>query len=137
MDTDLAAALAAVHEPARWVHLGTVGRDGGPHVTPVLMGVADDALVFSLTGRQKKRNLERDPRACVSVARDEDLAHVIVWGEVVLHEDDAAQARWEDLMRGAFGADALATRQRRLARDGTSLGLLVPRRWRVYGLTGG
>ena len=69
MEEILRKAIATLHAPADWVHLATVGPDGGPHVTPVMMGLQDPWLLFSLTGKQKVRNLERDPRACVSICR--------------------------------------------------------------------
>lgn len=134
MDNELVTAIEALHSPSGWVHLGTVGQGGEPHVTPVMMGVAEDALVFSVTGNQKKRNVEADPRVCVSLSRDGDLAHVVVWGDMTLHTDGQAQARWEDLIRTGLGEDALNAQRRPLSREGTSLGLVTPRRWRVFGL---
>jgi len=101
-----------VHAADGWVSLGTVGKGGWPHVTPVMMGVRDDCLLFSLTGKQKKRNIERDPRVCVSLSRSIDLAHVIVWGEMQLRHDAEAQGLWDDLISGAFGAEGLAARRR-------------------------
>ncbi len=130
----LAAAIRAIHAPDDWVHLATIGPDGGPHVTPMMMGIGPDGLLFSLTGKQKKRNLERDPRACVSIARPGALSHVIVWGTLALRHDAEAQQLWEDLIRGAFGEAGLAQRSRELSIEGTSLGVLTPKRQRIYGL---
>jgi nitroimidazol reductase NimA-like FMN-containing flavoprotein (pyridoxamine 5'-phosphate oxidase superfamily) len=130
----LAAALDSLHKAGDWVHLGTVGAGSEPHVSPVLMGSGDLCLHFSITGAVKKRNLRRDPRACVSVARQGDLAHVIVWGEMSLAWDERAQELWERLMVQAFGPDALDTRARRLDPGTTVLGVLHPTRFRIYGL---
>jgi PPOX class probable F420-dependent enzyme len=134
MDPKLRDAIDRLHEPAAWVHLSTIGRDGGPHVTPMMMGRTDDALLFSLTGKQKVRNLERDPRACVAISKPVTMAHVIVWGRVEIRCDDAAQQLWERLIVGAFGDAGLGQRSRRLSREGTVLGLLTPQRHRIYGL---
>ena len=134
MDPALLQALRSLHSPSDWVHFGTIGKDGGPHVTPLMMGVRDPWLLFSLTGKQKVRNLERDPRACVSISRPGSMAHVIVWGRVVLRTDDEAQALWEEMITRAFGADGLGARARRLSPEGTQLGVLTPERHRIYGL---
>ena len=91
LPAELIAALGKIHRPADWVHLSTVGKDGGPHVAPMILSVGDGVLLFSLTGKQKKRNLERDPRAAVSVADPSSLGHVIAWGTIKLRHDDEAQ----------------------------------------------
>jgi general stress protein 26 len=134
MDPELREAIETLHSPAEWVHLATVGPDGGPHVTPMMMGLKDPYLLFSFTGKQKIRNLERDPRACVAISRPVTMAHVIVWGTVVIRYDDEAQAIWEQMISDAFGEEGLGQRSRRLSREGTGLGLMTPQRHRIYGL---
>jgi PPOX class probable F420-dependent enzyme len=48
--------------------LGTLRPDGGIQVTPVWVELEDDRVVVnSARGRAKVRNLERDPRATVTV----------------------------------------------------------------------
>ena len=91
VDAELVAAIEKIHTPAGWVHLATIGRYGSPHVAPMMMGLGDGVLLFSLTGKQKKRNLERDPRATVSLAEAGTLAHVIVWGSIEMRHDAEAQ----------------------------------------------
>lgn len=134
MDPRLHAAIERLHDPAAWVHLSTIDHDGGPHVTPMMMGLTDTHLLFSLTGKQKVRNLERDPRACVAISKPVTMAHVIVWGTIAIHVDAAAQQLWEAMITRAFGPDGLGKRTRSLSRDGTTLGLLTPQRHRIYGL---
>lgn len=134
MDTKLLQAIERLHAPADWVHLATVGRDGGPHVTPMMMGLRDPHLLFSLTGKQKVRNLERDPRACVAISKPGTMAHVIVWGRMTIRVDEEAQRIWNEMIERAFGPEGLGKRARTLSRDGTMLGLLTPERHRIYGL---
>ena len=57
MDKKLIQAIKKIHEPDGWVHFSTIGPDGGPHVTPLMMGIHEEGLLFSFTGKQKKRNL--------------------------------------------------------------------------------
>jgi PPOX class probable F420-dependent enzyme len=134
MDPKLLNAIERLHAPADWVHLATIGRDGGPHVTPMMMGLRDPHLLFSLTGKQKVRNLERDPRACVAISKPGTMAHVIVWGRIQIRVDDEAQQIWDEMITRAFGPDGLGKRTRALSREGTMLGLLTPERHRIYGL---
>ena len=132
MDAELKRALALLHSPGGWVHLGTVGRNGWPHVTPVMMGVRDDLCLFSITGKQKKRNIERDPRVCVELARAADFFHIVMWGEMEIRNDAAAQELWSWLITDQFGAAGLEQRQRALSADGTSLGIFRPQRRRLF-----
>lgn len=134
MDPTLRAAITELHRPADWVALATTGRDGEPHVTPMMMGLHEAGLLFSLTGRQKRRNLARDPRACVAISQPRTLAHVIVWGRMDMRIDAEAQALWEQMITAAFGEAGLAQRARRLSADGTCLGVLTPTRYRIYGI---
>ena len=135
MDPRLQSAIEAVHQPTDWVHVATIGRDGGPHVTPMMMGLEPPYLLFSFTGKQKVRNLERDPRACVSIAKPDSMAHVIVWGTLEMRWDGEAQLLWERMIRTAFGEQGLVQRARTLGPEATRLGLLTPRHHRIYGIT--
>jgi len=133
MDSDLKAKLEKIHPVDGWVHLATIGPDGGPHVTPVMMGIGENELLFSITGQQKKRNLERDNRACISIAQPVTMAHVIVWGTMELRHDAEAQVLWDNLITNAFGEAGLGQRNRAISLEGTSLGVFTPLRHRLYG----
>ena len=134
MDLELREAIEKIHTPAWWVHLATIGPDGSPHVAPMMMGLGDDALLFSLTGKQKKRNIERDPRATVSLAQAGTLAHVIVWGSIEMRHDDEAHGLWAGMIKNAFGDSGYVDRSRPLSLAGTSLGVMTVTRHRVYGI---
>ena len=134
MDEKLFAAIESLHAPSDWVHLATVLKDGSPHVTPMMMGVDAPYLLFRLTGKQKVRNLERDPRACVAISKPTVMAHVIVWGQIEIRTDDEAQKMWEGMIVRAFGDAGLGQRSRTLSRDGTMLGVFTPERHRIYGI---
>lgn len=134
MDATLLAAIGQLHDAAGWVHLATIGKDGAPHVTPMMMGVRHPYLLFSMTGKQKIRNLERDPRACVAISKPVTMSHVIVWGRIEIRRDAEAQVWWEEMIVKAFGPEGLGKRSRQLSADGTSLGLMTPARYRIYGL---
>lgn len=132
MDAELKRALAMLHTRGGWVHLGTVGKDGWPHVTPVMMGIRDDLCLFSITGKQKKRNIERDPRVCVELSHPGDFFHIVMWGEMQIRNDAAAQELWAWLITDQFGDAGLEQRQRALCEAGTSLGVFRALRQRLY-----
>jgi general stress protein 26 len=133
MDKDLRDKLEQIHEPDGWVHLATIGPGGEPHVTPVMMGIGENELLFSLTGQQKKHNIQRDNRACISIAKPVTMAHVIVWGTMELRHDAEAQTIWDNLITSAFGDAGLGQRSRAISLEGTSLGVFTPQRHRLYG----
>lgn len=61
--------LLALDLPA---HLATIDRDGFPRVTPIWFLWVDGAFhMTSVEGQPHLRNLERDPRAAVSVDTEE------------------------------------------------------------------
>lgn len=134
VDAELVAAIEKIHTPAGWVHLATIGRYGSPHVAPMMMGLGDGVLLFSLTGKQKKRNLERDQRATVSLAQAGTLAHVIAWGSIEMRHDDEAHGLWADMIKKAFGDSGYVDRKRPLSLEGTSLGVMTVTRHRIYGI---
>jgi general stress protein 26 len=133
VDRDLREKLEVIHELDGWVHLATAGPGGEPHVTPVMMGFGENELLFSLTGQQKKRNIQRDNRACISIAKPVTMSHAIVWGTMELRHDDEAQAIWDNLIGSAFGDAGLSQRNRKISMEGTSLGVFTPIRHRLYG----
>ena len=132
MDEKLIDAIKKIHMFQTMGSVLPIGPDGGPHVTPLMMGMHEEGLLFSFTGKQKKRNLERDPRACVSICKPVVMSHVIVWGQVVIRHDDEAQEMWNVMITEAFGEDRLNQIQRKLSLEQTSLGVLKPDRYRIY-----
>jgi general stress protein 26 len=132
MDPYLERAIRTLHRPDDWVHLSTIDHDGGPHVTPMMMALEPPHLLFSLTGKQKVRNIERDPRACVAISKPGVMSHVIVWGTIELRTDAEAQEIWNEMICAAFGPDGLAKRARTLSYAGTCLGVMQPLRQRLY-----
>jgi len=103
-------------------------------VAPMMMGLGDGVLLFSLTGKQKKRNLERDPRATVSLAEAGTLAHVIAWGSVGIRHDEEAQVLWAEMIKKAFGDSGYVDSSRPLSLEETSLGVMTVTRHRIYGI---
>ena len=73
-------------------HIATISQSGWPHVNPVWVdhdqGTA--LLVNTRRGRQKDRNLRRDPRVMVSIADpDNPYRYLTVRGQATLTETGA------------------------------------------------
>ena len=60
-------------EARNLAHFVTLMKDGSPQVTPVWVDHdGTDVLINTAEGRQKPRNLERDPRIALSIAAQDD-----------------------------------------------------------------
>jgi PPOX class probable F420-dependent enzyme len=75
-----------------WGVIATVREDGSPHATPVWIDYdGENVLVNSARGRTKVKNVERDPRATVTVlpAADQQAGYVMVSGTATIIEEGA------------------------------------------------
>src|SRR5262245_16927007 len=90
MQPDEVTEFLAAH---RKVQVGTVNRDGSPHLTTLFYVLRDGDLAFWTYARsQKIRNLERDPRVTCLVEDGEeyfDLRGVTVTGTARLLREEA------------------------------------------------
>jgi PPOX class probable F420-dependent enzyme len=75
-----------------WGVIATIREDGSPQATPVWIDYdGENVLVNSAQGRTKVNNLERDPRATVTVlpAADQQSGYVMVSGPATISEEGA------------------------------------------------
>src|SRR5687767_214459 len=92
---------AFLDEPGHLVRIGTVDRDGAPHVVPTWFIVRDG--VFLVTPRERSAwlgHLRREPRICFTV--DEEAgAHrkVVLRGTVQVVHDLGHDDEWRDIYR--------------------------------------
>ncbi len=85
---------AALFTDRNWGVIATIREDGSPHVTPVWIDYdGENVLVNSAYGRAKVTNIERDPRATVTVlpAADQQGGYVMVSGAAKIIEEDALE----------------------------------------------
>jgi len=77
-------------ESTALVHVATIGPHGEPQNNPVWFGWDGEHVKFSQTkGRQKYRNLGRDPRIAFSIVNPENAYRYIeILGEVARIEED-------------------------------------------------
>jgi PPOX class probable F420-dependent enzyme len=83
---------AALFTDRNWGVIATIRDDGSPQATPVWIDYdGENVLVNSAYGRTKVKNIERDPRATVTVlpAEDQQGGYVMVSGPADLVEEGA------------------------------------------------
>ena len=77
-----------------WGVIATIREDGSPQATPVWIDYdGENVLVNSAHGRTKVKNIERDPRATVTVlpASDQQGGYVMVSGPAKIVEEGALE----------------------------------------------
>lgn len=90
-----------------FVFLGTLMKDGRPHVTPVWVDLKDDKILINTAeGRIKHRNLTRDPRVSLSlVDKNNPYSMVTIQGKVVGQTNDGADEHIDKLAKKYLKTD--------------------------------
>jgi PPOX class probable F420-dependent enzyme len=93
--------------------LGTLMPDGRPQVTPVWVDVEGDrVLVNSAKGRQKDRNLRRDPRVALAIVDpDNPYRYLEIRGRVVEITEEGADAHIDKMAKKYLDVDKYPYRQ--------------------------
>ena len=96
-------------ERKSFAHFATVMPDGTPHVTPVWVDydeTDDRVLINTMQGRQKERNVQRNPKVGLSITDPDDpYRYVSVRGEVETVTQDGAVEHINDLAHRYMGQD--------------------------------
>ena len=100
-------------EKKAFAHLATVMNDGTPQVTPVWCDVEGDlVIVNSAKGRQKDRNVRRDPRVALAIIDpDNPYRYLEIRGRVVEITEEGADANIDKLAKKYLGVDKYPYRQ--------------------------
>ncbi len=87
--------------------LATLMPDGRPQVTPVWVDLEGSQVVFnSAKGRQKDRNVRRDPRVALAIVDPENpYRYLEIRGKVVEITEDGADAYIDKLAKKYLGVD--------------------------------
>jgi PPOX class probable F420-dependent enzyme len=93
--------------------LGTLMPDGRPQVTPVWVDLDGDYVIFnSAKGRQKDRNVRRDPRVALAIIDpDNPYRYLEIRGRVIEITEDGADANIDKLAKKYLGVDKYPYRQ--------------------------
>ena len=96
-----------------FAHLATLMPDGTPQVTPVWVDLQDGRiLVNTAKGRQKDRNLRRDPRVALAISDPNNpYRYLQVRGRVVEIDEKAADAHIDKMAKKYLNKDKYPLRQ--------------------------
>jgi PPOX class probable F420-dependent enzyme len=95
------------------VQLGTIAKDGRPHITPVWADIdGGRILVNTAEGRVWPANVRRDPRVTLSVSpADDPYVHTMIRGRVVAETHETADADIDHLAKKYMDADSYPYRK--------------------------
>ena len=107
MAAEISDGVRALLEGVNIAHLATVMADGSPQVTAVWVDYdGKHILVNTAEGRQKPRNLRRDPRVALSIANQENAyAWAAIRGRVVELTPEGADEHIDKLAKKYLGQD--------------------------------
>ncbi|MBI2815722.1 MAG: PPOX class F420-dependent oxidoreductase [Acidobacteria bacterium] len=93
--------------------LATIMPDGQPQVTPVWIDIDGSFVRFnSARGRQKDRNVRRDPRIAIAITDpDNPYRYLEIRGRVVDITEDGADDHIDSLAKKYLGMDKYPNRQ--------------------------
>lgn len=93
--------------------LGTLMPDGSPQVTPVWVDLEGDLVVVNTArGRQKDKNMRRDPRVALALIDPENpYRYIEIRGRVAEITEDGADAHIDKMAKKYLGADKYPYRQ--------------------------
>jgi len=93
--------------------LGTLMPDGSPQVTPVWCDFdGEHVIVNSAKGRQKDKNIRRDPRVALAIIDPENpYRYLEIRGRVVEIIEHGADAHIDKMAKKYLGADKYPYRQ--------------------------
>ncbi len=113
MTGEMSEGVRKLFEEANFAHLATLMPDGSPQVTPVWVDFdGRHVLVNTAEGRQKPRNIRRDPRVAIDVIRQgSEYAHASVRGRVVEITSEGAEEHIDRLAKKYLGRDTYPFRQ--------------------------
>jgi PPOX class probable F420-dependent enzyme len=93
--------------------LATLMPDGSPQVTPVWVDLEGDlVLVNTARGRQKDKNMRRDPRVAMAIIDPENpYRYLEIRGRIAEITEEAADAHIDKMAKKYLGADKYPYRQ--------------------------
>jgi PPOX class probable F420-dependent enzyme len=96
-----------------FANLGTLNQDGSPQVTPVWVDYdGKHVRINSARGRQKDKNIARDPRVSLSIQDPENpYRYLEIRGKVVESTEKGADDHINSLAKKYLGKDVYPFRQ--------------------------
>jgi PPOX class probable F420-dependent enzyme len=113
MSSAIPADYRDLFDKKAFAHLATLMPDGRPQVTPVWCELdGQHVVVNSAKGRQKDRNMRRDPRVTVTISDPENpYRYLEVRGRVAEITEEGADDHIDRLTKKYLGQDKYPYRQ--------------------------
>lgn len=113
MPAEIDASSRKLLEEPNFAFVATLMPDGAPQVTPTWIDVEDSTVLFNTAeGRQKPKNLRRDPRVTIAVPNRENFyEYVEIRGRVVEDTHEGADEHVDRLAKKYLGQDTYPFRQ--------------------------
>ena len=107
MTIQLPEDIQALLQPPAIAYVATIGPRGEPHVSPVIFSWDGTHLRFGMNViRQKRRNLERDPRIALAISEPGNPFHTVeIRGTAIRLDPDDGFAFHRSLSNQYFGTD--------------------------------
>lgn len=104
---EIPSSFHDLFEKRAFAHLATLMPDGSPQVTPVWVDFDGSyILVNTSVGRQKDRNMRRDPRVALSITDpDNPYRRLQIRGRVVEITEEGARAHIDRMAHKYLGLD--------------------------------
>jgi PPOX class probable F420-dependent enzyme len=106
--TVISEPVAKILKKGTFAFLGTVLKDGSPHVTPTWIDMEENNIILVNTaeGRIKQKNISRDPRVSISMVDDENpYSMVTIKGRVIEQTTNGADEHIDKLARKYLNID--------------------------------
>jgi PPOX class probable F420-dependent enzyme len=107
--------LRQLFESKNFAFLGSLMKDGSPHVTPTWVDIENgNILVNTAVGRIKHRNVSRDPRVALSIIDQNNQYQMVTLRGKVIEQitGDAAEKHIDKLSKKYIGADKFPRRSK-------------------------
>lgn len=113
MGTSIPDNYRDLFDKKAFAHLATIMPDGRPQVTPVWCDLdGNHVVVNSAKGRQKDRNMRRDPRVTVTISDPENpYRYLEVRGRVAEITEEGADDHIDRMAKKYLGQDRYPYRQ--------------------------
>ena len=111
--------VAKIIKKKNFAFLGTLMKDGSPHVSPVWIDITDNntILINTAKGRIKQKNVSRDPRVSISLTDDENpYSMVTIRGQVIEQTNNGADEHIDKLAKKYLNADRYPGHSRNIKR---------------------
>jgi PPOX class probable F420-dependent enzyme len=107
IDDQIGGPVAKIVQKNSFAFLGTLMKDGSPHVTPVWIDIVDNTILINTAeGRIKQKNVSRDPRVSISLTDDENpYSMVTIRGQVIGQTSDGANEHIDKLAKKYLNTD--------------------------------